>query len=165
MRRTTAIASLIVAMPFAAALAAPLSKTDQMFVRKAAIGGMTEVQEGQAATTTASSSDVKAFGQKMVDDHTPNNQELASIASSKGITVPTDLDKMHVKQVDMLTKKTGTDFDSAYIKDQVMDHEAMEKVMQTEIDSGTDPDLKAFASKTLPIVQSHLAMAKGLKSS
>jgi putative membrane protein len=165
MRCTIAFASLMVALPFAAALAAPVDKTDQMFVRKAAIGGMTEVQEGQAAAMSASSPDVKAFGQKMVDAHTANNQDLATLAMSKGITVPTDLDKMHARQVDMLTKKTGTAFDTAYVKAQVKDHTAMEKVMQNEIDHGTDADLKAFAAKTLPVVQDHLTMAKALKSS
>ena len=164
MRRLVAIATIATVIPVAAALAAPLAKTDAMFINKAAIGGMTEVQEGQAATATATSPDLKTFAQKMIDDHTANNQELMTLAMTKGVTPPADLDKMHATEVSMLTKKTGATFDRTYIKDQTKGHEAMEKVMQNEIDHGTDPDLKAFAAKTLPVVQSHLDMIKGMKS-
>jgi len=168
MRRLAAITSILTALPLAAALAqtpAPMSKADAMFIKKAAIGGMTEVQEGQAAVTSASSSDVKTFAQKMIDAHTANNADLAKLVQSKGGTVPTDLDTMHQKQLDALTKKTGTAFDKTYVTDQVKDHTAMEKVMQSEIDHGSDPDLKAFAQKTLPVVQDHLSMAKALQPS
>jgi putative membrane protein len=170
MRRIAAFASVLTALPLAAALAqpaagssAPMSKTDSMFIKKAAIGGMTEVQEGQAAVSSASSPDIKSFAQKMVDAHTANNQELATLVQSKGGSVPSDLDSMHQKQLDALTKKTGTAFDKTYVTDQIKDHQAMEKVMQNEIDHGKDPDLKAFAQKTLPVVQDHLSMAKALQ--
>jgi putative membrane protein len=164
MRRIATLASIATLLPLAAALAAPLSKTDTYFIKKAAMSGMTEVQEGQAAAASASSADVKAFAQKMVTAHTANNADLATLASSKGITVPTDLDKTHAKQLDTLTKLTGTDFDKKYVADQIKDHEAMEKVMKKESEDGTDPDLKAFAAKTLPVVEDHLSMAKALKS-
>ena len=164
MRRIAVIASIATLLPIAAALAAPLAKTDRMFVRRAALGGMTEVQEGQAAVTSASSADVKAFAQKMVDAHTANNQQLMQIAQSKGMTVPSTLDKHHTAQLDALTKSSGTDFDKTYVQDQIRDHRMIEKVMQNEIDNGQDADLKSFATQTLPVVKEHLAMAQKLKS-
>src|SRR4051812_20462780 len=50
--------------------------SDHTFVTKAAQGGLAEVKLGQLATQKASSSDVKAFGQQMVDDHSKANDEL-----------------------------------------------------------------------------------------
>src|SRR5437763_2337774 len=42
---------------------------DKMFLRKAAEGGIAEAKLGQLAAQKGGSEDVKALGQKMVDDH------------------------------------------------------------------------------------------------
>lgn len=51
----------------------------QQFVRKAATGGLAEVQLGQMALQRAASPEVKQFAQQMVDDHTKANNELRQI--------------------------------------------------------------------------------------
>ena len=60
-----------------------LSAADQKFVKKAAQGGMAEVELGKLATQKASSDDVKKIGQRMVDDHTKANDQLKQIAGNK----------------------------------------------------------------------------------
>src|SRR3569832_1564497 len=84
-----------------------LSSTDQNFVKKAAQGGMAEVELGKLATQKASSDDVKKFGQRMVDDHTKANDQLKQIAGSKGISLPTDLDAKDQALKDRLSKLDG----------------------------------------------------------
>ncbi len=42
----------------------------------------------------------------------------------------------------------------------VKDHEATVAMFQKEINSGKDAEAKAFAEKTLPIIQGHLEMAR-----
>src|SRR6476469_9731521 len=69
-----------------------MGSADQTFVTKAAQGGLAQVQLGTLATQKAANADVKAFGQQMVDDHSKANDELKQLASSKGITLPTDVD-------------------------------------------------------------------------
>src|SRR5689334_10757965 len=96
--------------------------SDSAFVTKAAVGGLAEVKLGQLATQKASSSDVKQFGQQMVDDHGKANEELKQLASSKGITLPTDLDAKHQATYDRLSKLDGAAFDRAYMQDMVADH-------------------------------------------
>ncbi len=165
MKTYALMAAALALAPLGPALAAaPVSAQDQTFVKQAAIGGMAEVQEGQLAVSKASAPDVKQFGQHMIDDHTPNNQELMTLAQQKGITPPAALDPKHSKQAAALQKKSGAAFDRAYIKGQVAGHQEMASVMQTEIQSGTDPDLKAFAQKTLQVVQEHLQMAQQLQA-
>src|ERR1700729_2832440 len=61
---------------------------DKMFLRKAAEGGIAEVKLGQLAVEKASSDDVKAFGQKMVEDHTKINSDIARVADSMGVMLP-----------------------------------------------------------------------------
>lgn len=133
---------------------------DKKFAKEAAMGGLLEVELGKVATQKASSEAVKNFGQRMVDDHTKANDELKQVASQDNLTLPTTLDKKHQKMVDKLSALSGPAFDKAYMKDMVKDHEEDVKEFQNESQNGTDPNIKSFATKTLPILQSHLDSAK-----
>jgi putative membrane protein len=130
------------------------------FVSKAAVGGMAEVKLGQLAVQKASNPDVKAFGQQMVDDHGKANDELKQLASSKGMTLPTDIDAKHQATYDRLSKLDGAEFDRAYMKDMLADHKMDVSEFRRESKSGSDPDVKAWAAKTLPTLEHHLQMAE-----
>jgi len=145
--------------------AANLSASDKMFVTKAAQGGLAEVQMAQLAQQKASSDDVKKFAQSMIDDHTPNNEQLMKLATAKGLTPPTDPNAMQQKKLTQLQGLSGAKFDKAYVNVQVMAHSMMLKEMQKEARSGKDADLKSFADQTVPTVEHHLSMAQGLKKS
>ena len=60
---------------------------------------------------------------------------------------------------------SGMDFDKAFMKQMVKDHEAAVKLFTRESERGTDADTKAFAAKTLPTLQNHLQMAKTMNDS
>jgi putative membrane protein len=143
---------------------ANLSGDDKEFVTKAAIGGMAEVQMGQLASSKATSADVKAFGQRMVTDHSKANDELKSLATTKGLALPTDLDDEHKNDMQKLSTLTGKDFDKAYMDNMVKDHEKDVNEFQKASGSAGDADLKAWAGKTLPTLQQHLQMAKDVQS-
>lgn len=137
-----------------------LSDDDNKFVLKAASGGMMEVELGRLAQQKASSAQVKEFGSMMVTDHTKANDELKSLAQAKGITLPATMKDEHQKHVKDLSEKTGVEFDKAYMKMMVDDHkEDIDDFEDCSKDS-KDADLKAFATKTLPVLQKHLASAK-----
>ena len=121
---------------------ASVSDADKTFMAKAAQGGMAEVTLGQMAATKGTSNDVKDFGNRMVNDHGKANEELKQLASSKGVTLPTDLDAESRKTSDALSKKTGKAFDKAYISDMVKDHEKDVAEFQKESSSAQDPGLK-----------------------
>ena len=137
-------------------------KEDSNFVHQAAIGGMTEVKLGNIAQQQASNAQVKQFGARMVKDHSKANDELKQLASRKGIDVPPELDSKHQKDVDQLQKKQGAEFDRAYMDHMVKDHKKDVSDFKKEANSGKDPDIKAFAAKTLPTLESHLAQAKAI---
>lgn len=141
----------------------PTSKVDdKKFVKEAAEGGLAEVELGKLAAQKAASPDVKQFGQKMVDDHTKANDQLKEIASKENISVPDTLDHKYQSKIDKLSKLSGDQFDKAYVKDMVKDHESDLREFQAEAQGGMDPNIKAFASSTLPTLQQHLASAKDL---
>lgn len=132
---------------------------DRTFAMKAARGGLAEVELGRIASQNASDDSVKQFGQRMVDDHSKANDELKQIASSKGIALPTAASGKDKKTAGRLQKMSGADFDRAYMKDMVADHKADVAEFEREAKSGRDPELKAFAEKTLPTLKEHLQMA------
>jgi putative membrane protein len=133
---------------------------DHGFAMMAAEGGLAEVQMGKLAADHAASADVKKFGQKMVDDHGKANDELEKILKEKGMTAPTELKGKEKSTYDRLAKLNGAEFDKAYMTEMVRDHDKDVKEFERESTSGKDPDLKAFAAKTLPTLQEHQKMAK-----
>ena len=140
--------------------AAKLAGADKTFVEKAAIGGMAEVELGNLAQQKAASDDVKKFGARMVTDHGKANDELKQIASTKGVQLPSALDKKHQSDMDRLQKMSGADFDKAYMNHMVDDHKQDVAEFKKEANGGRDGDVKGFASKTLPTLEEHLKLAQ-----
>src|SRR5215212_3461846 len=141
---------------------ANMTSQDRDFLMDAAMGGLMEVELGRIAAQQGASDAVKQFGQRMVDDHSAANQELMSLAQSKGITLPAELDEKHRVHMTKLSSLTGAEFDRAYGKEMLSDHTKDVSEFEKQSTRGTDPDLKAFASKTLPTLQEHLQMARAL---
>ena len=137
-----------------------LAKSDASFLKKAAAGGVEEVELGRLAADKASDPDVKKFGQRMVDDHSRANDELMKLAQQKGVAVPSALDAQGQKDKDKLSNLSGAQFDKAYMKMMVSDHKKdvaeFEKMSRTAKDS----DVRNFASSKVPTLKEHLEMAK-----
>lgn len=136
-----------------------LSSADRKFVMEAAMGGMAEVELGQRAAQQGSSDAVRQFGKRMADDHSKANSELMTVASSKGITLPTELDAKHRAKIAKMAKLSGAAFDSTYAREMVSDHNKDIAAFQKESTGGGDAEVKAFASKTLPTLEEHQRMA------
>jgi len=142
-----------------------VEEADAKFTTEAAVGGMAEVELGKMALEKSSNPQVKEFATMMVKDHGMANTELMAIAKQKNITLPSTVDDEHKKKMEDLSKKTGTDFDKAYVSAMVDGHKSTLKLMEDESKDGKDADLKAFATKTAPIVQSHLQMINKINDS
>ena len=135
---------------------------DKMFLRKAAQGGMAEVKLGQLAAQKGSSDEVKAFGQKMVDDHTKLNNDLAPIATSMGVKLPTNLNKEDQAEYDKLEGLSGNDFDKEYLSYMVKDHHKDLHEFRQEAASTTDPTLQTAVSNGTKVIQDHSMMVDKL---
>jgi len=184
-----------------------LSGDDRKFIMNAAHGGMMEVKLGQMAADKATSADVKAFGQRMVDDHSKANTELMALASQKGVALPGASDSAMMNQsdaakataqtsdqqnrtdtsaasqhharietgngmtlddqkgIDKLSGLSGDAFDREYINMMVKDHEKDVKEFEKASTKAKDPDVRAFAAKTLPTLRDHLQQVRSIQSS
>lgn len=145
--------------------AAQAGSPDARFVELASASGMAEVNLGKLGAAQGQSPTVKAFGQQMVDDHTKANEELKTIASGKSLPVSTQPMESDAKEASLIASKQGTEFDAAFKKKMVADHQKAVTLFSKESKSGTDSELKAFAAKTLPTLQHHLQMAEQLPGS
>ncbi len=139
-----------------------LSARDYKFLKEAASGGMAEVEVGELAKTKGTDQSVRSFGERMVTDHKKANDELKQIASSKGATVPTEIAHSDRTTIDKLQKATGAEFDKEFAAAMVKDHRKDVKEFKDAADDVKDPELKAFAQKTLSTLQEHLRLAEDM---
>jgi putative membrane protein len=131
---------------------------DKAFVRKALQGGMTEVQLGQIALQKSSNADVKQFAQKMVDDHTKLGDEMKQVGQQMGIKAPDSPSSKEKSAIAKLQTLNGDDFDKAYIKDMVKDHQQDAKDFKQEAQSTTNPALKSVVVQGQQVIDEHLQM-------
>jgi putative membrane protein len=136
---------------------------DRLFVHAATIGGKAEVEFGQLAERKGHLQAVKDFGRRMVADHGKANQQLMQLAQAANIPQPNQLDEEHKAMRSQLDKLSGVEFDLAYIRGQIADHQKTAQLFEWEIGSGQDPQLKGLASQILPVVLHHLETASAIE--
>ena len=132
------------------------------FLIMASSGGLMEVQLGEMAKQNSKSEGVKNFGIMMVKDHNSANSELRDLASRKHVTVPDMMKEEHQKHVNELTPLRGPEFDEKYMKLMTDDHKEDIELFQ-KASTFDEPEVKAFAEKTLPILKKHLEAAKKIE--
>lgn len=129
---------------------------DAKFAVDAANGGMAEVALGKLAEGKAVNAKVKEFAAMMVADHSKANDELMALAQSKNITLPQAVSTEKQSVMDELTKKSGKDFDKAYVDQMIEDHKKTISMYEDASKNLKDADMKAFVDGKLPTVKAHL---------
>lgn len=135
----------------------------ESFMKEAAEGGIAEVELGKVALKNAQDPEVKKFAQMMIDDHSKANAELKALAAKKNIPIPADAGS-HKSDIDDMSKLKGADFDKEYVDAMVDDHEDDVAAFQKQADSSSDPDVKAWAAKTVPTLKKHLDAIKAIQA-
>jgi putative membrane protein len=148
-----------------AASVAAADSPDSSFLKSAAEGGMAEVEMGQLAQQKASSQAVKDFGAMMVKDHSAANDKLKALAASKQVSLPSSPSMMQKASKTKLDMMSGDGFDKSYVKGMIDDHKDDIKEFQKEASEGKDPDARALASATLPMLQMHLKKIQEIAAS
>lgn len=126
------------------------------------VDGEAEILLSRLALERASSADVKAFAQRMIDDHTQANNEIRQLAQARGLTLPADLPIEHTAANEDLSTMSGADFDKAYMNHNVLVHALGVLQAREQSEEGTDSAIRAFAARTLPVLTAHLETADEL---
>jgi putative membrane protein len=155
-------AAFAMSLVFSASIAWADDSPDATFYKKAAEGGMAEVELGKLAQEKSAAAGVKEFGAMMVTDHSAANDKLKAIAVKKNIKLPTSPSMGQMATKTKLEVLSGDAFDKSYIKGMVEDHREDIKEFQTEATSGQDADAKAYAAATLPTLKAHLKKIRAI---
>ena len=145
--------------------AAKLTAADRKAILDMGMSNMAEVEMGKLAQSKSQNAGVKEFATKMVADHGAALTEVQTLAQSKSVTLPTELDKKHKAMSASLEKQSGDAFDRAYIKQGgVGAHKETLAKLQTARKGAKDADVKAQVEKMIPVVEAHLKHAEELAS-
>ena len=152
---------LILSLP-ALAQTKAASNADKAFIKMAAEADMTEAHIGQMAENQSSQSEVKDFAQKLIHDHTDAYQQLTAVAVKTGDPIPTGINVRKIAAVEQLMKLKGARFDHLFVQEEIRDHERAIAQFKREAAHGKDLEVKAYASKMIPILEDHLRLAHAL---
>lgn len=137
-----------------------LNAEDRAFMENTAKASRHQVHMGELGLANGASTAVKGFSQRLVNDHKRLNEELEALAKHKGVMLPAQDPSKGVSLP--LSQKTGTDFDITFAREMVESHQQSIAAFEREVKSGSDPDVKSWAEKNLPILRAHLTEAQTL---
>jgi putative membrane protein len=132
-----------------------------VFIQQAAQAGLIEIEAAKVALARSQDPGIRGFAQRMVRDHEECNDQLATMASSKGVEMPRELDAGHKTLLDEITTKTGAEFDRAYSQHMNMGHTRAVALYEAATNS-PDSAIAGFARKMLPTLREHLTLAEKL---
>lgn len=162
MARRTLGLWLIAMLGLAAAGPAAADETSR-FLKKAAAGGIAEVELAELAMERAKSKQVKKLAKHIKQDHEQANQALKSVADKKGVPLPDRTDDDHKQEKQRLAKLEGGEFDRAYVNAMIEDHQKDIKQFEKQARQADDAEIKQFAEQTLPKLRQHLTHAKEIQ--
>ncbi len=134
------------------------------FLADAIRGNVAEVKLGQLAAERAQSQQVREYGDMLKKDHTRSLEKASSLANEIGVPASSVLTAQQQNQFESLQKLWGDEFDTTFLSQMVRDHQTNIAKFSAQAQSGSDPEVMAFAKETLPTLQAHLQHAQSIQS-
>ena len=138
------------------------ARSDGAFLAMAAQADMTIAHLGKDAQDRGATDKIKDFGKTLVQDHTSDYQSLTELATKTGETIPKGIDRQNDRTIMELDRYKGKSFDHAFLERQSAEHEKLVHAFKEEAEHGTNPAIKAYATKALPTIEQHLHDAQDL---
>ncbi len=138
---------------------------DRKFLKETELDGMAEIELGKLAAAKASNSQVKQFAQRMVEQYTASHGRILRLASDETVAVPKTMDGKRQSRVDRIAKLSGPGLDRAYIEDETKQRHQDLKEFTKASQGANDPNLKSFATETIPSLEDDLNALKILSKS
>jgi putative membrane protein len=141
-----------------------VDSADASFAMNASGGNLAEIAIAKLALQKTTNPQIKEFANMMITDHGSANAALAAIAKTKNLTLPAAVSADVQKDIDNLSKKSGKAFDKAYVDAMYDGHKQALAMFKNAETMCADPDLKAFATKTEPVIQKHFDAISKIKA-
>jgi putative membrane protein len=153
------------AVPLAAqAQTAEVSEQDKTFLTGQQETNLAEISLGKTVMEKATNEKVRELAGHLVSGHEAVSKENAALSQRLGVTPPTEPSAEQKATAAKILAQSGSAFDLAYVNAQVEGHMKSIDKANKEISSGSNPEVKAFATSYLPKAQSHLDMSREVQS-
>jgi putative membrane protein len=139
------------------------AKMEKEFVSDAIKGDNSEIAMGRLAISKSASDPVKAFGQTLIDDHSKAKADASAVATTIGVSPPSEMSPDAERAMTKLQQLSGRDFDHEFIRVMVEDHQKDIAEFKKEAGSGHGP-VEQLAAQTLPTLEKHLQMAQSISA-
>ncbi|MCD2325211.1 DUF4142 domain-containing protein [Sphingomonas sp. IC-56] len=139
----------------------PLSAPGYMSM--AASSDLFEIESSRLALQRSQNPQVRQFAQMMIDHHTRTTADLMAVARQTGMNPPPpQMLPPHMDAMARLQSAGPMDFDAAYKREQIAAHQQALMLHQNYASQGDMEPFRMAASRTVPIIQSHLDQAQML---
>jgi putative membrane protein len=142
----------------------PVSSQDRTFIDQASQINLTEISLGRYMRTHAITAIAKNLGASYARDHAAAQASLRALASRLHATLPTTPGGQNESTVDRVEAQKGRNMDVAFAKTSVIGHQAAISIFRKEESAGSNPAVKAYAARYLPMLQMHLRLAEHAES-
>lgn len=140
--------------------ASKLSRDDRKALEVLAESNLAEIAAARLALEKSQNAQVRAYAQRMIDEHTKAHAEVRALAQAKGVELPAEPNVTHKAKSKMLEALSGDIFDRTYIKQSGRrDHRATHEKLKSRMGELKDPEVTALVTKMRPIVEQHLLAA------
>lgn len=138
----------------------------EQFVGIAGVGNNFEIQSSQIALEKAQNSEVRAFAEMMIAEHTAMNEKLLAAMTEAALPFapPNDIDQSSAEKMDDIRTITADQFDRTYLRWQIQTHQVSEALFAAYAEGGDNEVLKRFAAEGLPAIQQHLVRLQELNA-
>ncbi len=105
---------------------------------------------------------VREFAHRLQTDHSTSMQEATALAKTQGTTPPSQPSAEAQEQYAALSNLSRQEFDAAFVNHMVAGHREAVGKFGEQTHANPNAAIAAFATKTLPTLKEHLAMAESL---
>jgi putative membrane protein len=152
---------LLPVAPAASAEPAPradVSAQDREYLNRTHQDNLFEIVTGNLVDR-GSCARVRELGREFVAHHTELDAELIAVATQDAVTLYSVPDAGQLEQVADLAARSGPDFDTAWLRDQIAAHLRATALGDRETRYGWSPEVKALADRSAPVLHHHLQEA------
>ena len=131
-------------------------ESDKQFMLRAADILYEEILLGKLAQTRAGTEEVKTLARELENASRESKMKLGSLGIIKSIPVPSVPTPIAQAAYDTLNKQPIEEFEYVYIRQAVERHQKAISHFEGAERGNIDPDVKAYASATLPVLRGQL---------
>jgi putative membrane protein len=139
-----------------------VSTADKEYLQTAIEGDRFEIAGGKLAQQQGGSDAVKAYGARLVADHTKSLADAAALARKLGVQVPVAPSPSEQWELETAGQFSGAAFDDRYADLEAKDHQQDIDEAKDEVSDGSNRKVRRSAAEEIPTLKQHLEIAKQL---